>query len=303
MQDLEHQAFCRKYPFLNSKQINVIGNARIYKITKDNVEFAIKRMDRSDDEPFAESEMKMHRQLSCLPRYDNYLTRFFDSCITPKEILIAMEYCKHDSIHNFMEDFFPEGLSLLPFADFAEILVEMLTCIEFLHSHNIVHRDIKPDNYLINADGKIKLCDFGFSTNGPEIENPYCGTLDFIAPEIIEVSVLKSPVVCVGSPVDIWAFGISVYELAYGHSPWVEKGFSTQSKLTKEIGKLLLKKYSLPYFDMPTKSIEKLDKLLQKCLAIDLIKRPTAKDMLDKRLDFLENFQGTHFQFLKNFFK
>lgn len=54
----------------------------------------------------------------------------------------------------------PEGLQL---QKLKEIAYQMLRALEFLHSHDIIHRDVKPENLLIRSNGLLKVCDFGFA--------------------------------------------------------------------------------------------------------------------------------------------
>jgi serine/threonine protein kinase len=81
-----------------------------------------------------------------------------------------------------------------------------------LHSKNIIHRDIKPENLLISFD-KIKIADFGWSIYSRNKRDTLCGTLDYLAPEMVR-----------GQPhdrsIDVWAVGILCYELAVGHPPF-----------------------------------------------------------------------------------
>ena len=105
--------------------------------------------------------------------------------------------------------------------------IQTIDAIYFLHENNIIHRDIKPENLLLFNKSKIKLCDFGWSTE-LEIANrtTFCGTIEYMAPEIIkEESYEKS--------VDIWALGILLYEMYYGFSPF--KAIGNFDDGTKEV--------------------------------------------------------------------
>ena len=82
--------------------------------------------------------------------------------------------------------------------------------IAYLHSCNIIHRDIKPKNILITSDNILKICDFGVSvkinsklTNFP---NKKVGTLHYLAPEVISEIIYDYKI-------DIWAYGCLLYQL------------------------------------------------------------------------------------------
>ena len=65
---------------------------------------------------------------------------------------------------------------------------ELLLAIECLHQNNIIYRDLKPENVLIDADGHLKLTDFGLSKikqNENEVAYTFCGTPEYLAPEVV----------------------------------------------------------------------------------------------------------------------
>jgi serine/threonine protein kinase len=72
---------------------------------------------------------------------------------------------------------------------------------------NIIHRDIKPENILISKDDELKLADFGWSNfnHGQNKRETYCGTLDYLAPEMVDKSHLHD------YRVDIWSLGVLIY--------------------------------------------------------------------------------------------
>jgi serine/threonine protein kinase len=99
---------------------------------------------------------------------------------------------------------------------------EMLLAIETLHSHDVVYRDLKPENVLLNAQGHVKLTDFGLSKEGvsgagsEEGTSTFCGTPEYLAPEILEN---KGH----GKAVDWWSLGTLMYEMLVGLPPFYDK--------------------------------------------------------------------------------
>ena len=94
-------------------------------------------------------------------------------------------------------------------------VMQIVLALGFLHSKMVAHRDLKPENVLIDADGYIKLTDFGLAKIiEPEAQtNSYCGTLEYMAPEILKDQGHSFQV-------DWWALGILTYEMIVGFTPY-----------------------------------------------------------------------------------
>ena len=90
---------------------------------------------------------------------------------------------------------------------------EVLLAIEYLHKElDIIYRDLKPENILIGLEGHIKLTDFGLSTKN-ELRKTYCGTPEYLAPEIIKGELHDRAV-------DFWCLGCLIYEMLNGCPPF-----------------------------------------------------------------------------------
>jgi serine/threonine protein kinase len=85
----------------------------------------------------------------------------------------------------------------------------VLLAIAYLHSKNIIYRDLKPENLLLDMHGHIKITDFGFAKVVPDITWTMCGTPDYLAPEIIQTKGYSKAA-------DYWAFGVLIFEMLAG---------------------------------------------------------------------------------------
>lgn len=110
---------------------------------------------------------------------------------------------------------------------------QMILAIEYCHTRNppIIHRDIKPENILLDEDGNIKLADFGWSQlfNPGAKRKTYCGTLDYLAPEMVTESGHDCSL-------DYWCLGVLAFELITGSAPFApSKNLKDEKKKQKEL--------------------------------------------------------------------
>jgi len=132
---------------------------------------------------------------------------------------------------------------------------QVAAIFEYCHGKNIVYRDLKPENILINADGYVKLTDFGFAKVIEHRTYTLCGTPEYIAPEVL---LNKGH----GKPVDWWTLGILIYEMIVGYPPFVDEDpMGIYQKILS--GKIVFPKL----FDKHAKA------LVKKLLTADLGKR------------------------------
>merc|ERR1719453_2943858 len=89
----------------------------------------------------------------------------------------------------------------------------VMLAFEYLHNLNIIYRDLKPENLMIDAKGYIKVVDFGFAKHIKDRTWTLCGTPEYLAPETIRN---KGH----GKGVDWWALGILIYEMVVGIPPY-----------------------------------------------------------------------------------
>jgi len=112
---------------------------------------------------------------------------------------------------------------------FRSIAFQLVSALTYCHSHHVVHRDLKLENILIDFHGRVKICDFGLAKvlrNREELMSSKQGTVLTMAPELVSHQPYNRKV-------DIWALGISLYELSYGEIPF--KGRADQAVITNRI--------------------------------------------------------------------
>eukprot|EP00756_Hemistasia_phaeocysticola_P003704 Hpha_TRINITY_DN12399_c0_g1::TRINITY_DN12399_c0_g1_i1::g.155774::m.155774 len=141
--------------------------------------------------------------------------------------------------------------------------------LAYLHRHHIVHRDVKPDNLLLDAIGRVKLTDFGVSVDcGSEAVAAGLketeGTPLFLAPEILRGDGAVS-----GKCGDVWALGVTLYAMIYGSLPWVTTSISTLLDLLHKV----------PEKDDAERKAG--DALARRMLTFDPAQRPTAQEVLE----------------------
>ncbi|XP_026204275.1 citron Rho-interacting kinase isoform X4 [Anabas testudineus] len=190
--------------------------------------FALKVMDkavlRSQENVVFHEEERRILALNSSPWIPQLLYAFQDN----DNVYLAMEYLPGGdlmSLLNRYEDQFDE-----PMAQF--YLAELVEAIHAVHQLGYVHRDVKPENVLIDRTGHIKLADFGSAarlTANRTVAAPTVpvGTQDFLSPEVL--TAMNGGSNCTyGVECDWWSLGVIAYEMVYARSPFSE-GTSTKT--------------------------------------------------------------------------
>ena len=198
------------------------------------------------------------------------IVKIFETYETKKHICIVMEYICAGDLLTYIKK---RSKLTEPVAQF--IFKQIILGIKYIHDNNIIHRDIKLDNILLDLDNNIKICDFGVSrtVNKDDIMFEQCGTPAYIAPEILINKGYE------GFGVDIWSAGVVLYAMLSGTVPF--KGNNL-----KELHNLII---NGDYKEVKGISREAED-LIKRILEVDPNKRIKTEEILNhpwlKNLDF-----------------
>ena len=171
--------------------------------------------------------------------------------------------------NNYDDNFYDEKLIKTWIYDIANGL-------KFLHENNIVHRDIKSDNLLIDKNGHCKIADFGCSIkmkNNNELFSKTEGNMYFFPPEFVDG---KSKKLFSYKPVDIWAFGVSIYTCIFKSLPFLPENRENVVELFKEI-----REANFDFNKNGIKISKEMEILLRHIFEKDPDKRFTAKDIVE----------------------
>ncbi|XP_048042939.1 MAP/microtubule affinity-regulating kinase 4 isoform X2 [Megalobrama amblycephala] len=266
-------ARCRNSMASCSDELPHIGNYRLLKtIGKGNFakvklarhiltgkEVAIKIIDKTQLNPT--SLQKLFREVRIMKTLHHpNIVQLFEVIETEKTLYLVMEYASGGEVFDYLVSH-GRMKEIEARAKFRQIV----SAVHYCHQKNIVHRDLKAENLLLDADANIKIADFGFSnefTLGNKLDT-FCGSPPYAAPELFQGKKYDGP------EVDIWSLGVILYTLVSGSLP-----FDGQN--LKELRERVLRgKYRVPFY-MSTDC----EGILRRFLVLNPSKRCTLEQVM-----------------------
>ncbi|XP_046981436.1 serine/threonine-protein kinase SIK1-like [Schistocerca americana] len=237
------------------------GNFAVVKLARHRItktEVAIKIIDKSQLD--AANLRKVYREVDIMKTLDHpHIINLYQVMETKNMIYIVSEYASQGEIFDYIARFgrMSESAARRKFW-------QILSAVEYCHNKRVVHRDLKAENLLLDANMNIKIADFGFSnyfTPG-ETLSTWCGSPPYAAPEVFEGKRY------VGPEIDIWSLGVVLYVLVCGALPF--DGSSLQSLRDR----VLSGRFRIPYF-----MSSDCESLIRKMLVLDPCRRYTVEQI------------------------
>ena len=213
------------------------------------------------------SEIKIHKSLHH-PQIVAFEHYFEDT----ENVYILLEMCHNQTLNELLK-----RRKRLTEIEVQCYIVQLIKALKYLHSHRVIHRDLKLGNLFLTDKMELKVGDFGLATKldfEGERKRTVCGTPNYIAPEILDGKTGHS------YEVDIWSLGVIIYTLIIGKPPFETRDVKTTYKRIK------MNAYSFPETAIISEAAKNL---ISQILVTDPAKRPTLDQILTH--DFFN--QGT----------
>ncbi|XP_012693784.1 serine/threonine-protein kinase MARK1-like isoform X2 [Clupea harengus] len=225
-------------------------------------EVAVKIIDKTQLNPTSLQKLFREVRIMKLLNHPN-IVKLFEVIETEKTLYLIMEYASGGEVFDYLV-----AHGRMKEKEARAKFRQIVSAVEYCHQKMIVHRDLKAENLLLDADMNIKIADFGFSnefTMGSKLDT-FCGSPPYAAPELFQGKKYDGP------EVDVWSLGVILYTLVSGSLP-----FDGQN--LKELRERVLKgKYRIPFY-MSTDC----ENLLKKLLVLNPVKRGSLEQVMKDR--------------------
>uniref|UniRef100_A0A8D1D1Q2 MAP/microtubule affinity-regulating kinase 3 n=1 Tax=Sus scrofa TaxID=9823 RepID=A0A8D1D1Q2_PIG len=225
-------------------------------------EVAIKIIDKTQLNPTSLQKLFREVRIMKILNHPN-IVKLFEVIETDKTLYLIMEYASGGEVFDYLV-----AHGRMKEKEARAKFRQIVSAVQYCHQKRIVHRDLKAENLLLDADMNIKIADFGFSNEfalGGKLDT-FCGSPPYAAPELFQGKKYDGP------EVDVWSLGVILYTLVSGSLP-----FDGQN--LKELRERVLRgKYRIPFY-MSTDC----ENLLKRFLVLNPIKRGTLEQIMKDR--------------------
>ncbi|XP_035379980.1 MAP/microtubule affinity-regulating kinase 3 isoform X2 [Electrophorus electricus] len=225
-------------------------------------EVAIKIIDKTQLNPTSLQKLFREVRIMKILNHPN-IVKLFEVIETEKTLYLVMEYASGGEVFDYLV-----AHGRMKEKEARTKFRQIVSAVQYCHQKHIVHRDLKAENLLLDADMNIKIADFGFSnefTVGSKLDT-FCGSPPYAAPELFQGKKYDGP------EVDVWSLGVILYTLVSGSLP-----FDGQN--LKELRERVLRgKYRIPFY-MSTDC----ENLLKRFLVLNPVKRGTLEQSMKDR--------------------
>ncbi|XP_041427907.1 microtubule affinity regulating kinase 3 L homeolog isoform X5 [Xenopus laevis] len=225
-------------------------------------EVAIKIIDKTQLNPTSLQKLFREVRIMKILNHPN-IVKLFEVIETEKTLYLIMEYASGGEVFDYLV-----AHGRMKEKEARAKFRQIVSAVQYCHQKHIVHRDLKAENLLLDADMNIKIADFGFSnefTVGNKLDT-FCGSPPYAAPELFQGKKYDGP------EVDVWSLGVILYTLVSGSLP-----FDGQN--LKELRERVLRgKYRIPFY-MSTDC----ENLLKRFLVLNPSKRGTLEQIMKDR--------------------
>lgn len=188
--------------------------------------YALKMLSKAQIVELRQEKNVMNEKRILLTLDHPFILRLFDTFKDRNRLYMLMELVQGGELFSRLQTSPTPGR--VPVSDARFYSACVLDAFEHMHSRQIVYRDLKPENLLIDRDGYIKVVDFGFAKVIQNRTYTLCGTPEYLSPELV---LGKGH----GKGVDYWALGVLIYEMVSGYSPFADHQNSDQMVICKNI--------------------------------------------------------------------
>ncbi|KAF5891128.1 serine/threonine-protein kinase SIK2, partial [Clarias magur] len=231
------------------------GNFAVVKLARHRItksEVAIKIIDKSELD--AANLEKIYREVEIMKLLDHpHIIKLYQVMETKNMLYLVTEYAKNGEIFDYLASH-----GRLSEAEARRKFWQILSAVEYCHERSIVHRDLKAENLLLDANMNIKIADFGFGNffqPGQPLAT-WCGSPPYAAPEVFEGQKYEGP------QLDIWSMGVVLYVLVCGALPFDGPSLPVLRQ------RVLEGRFRIPYF-----MSEDCEHLIRRMLVLDPAKR------------------------------